>query len=64
MEKATVVHTSRTDKESVEFKWNFPEEPEKGKKIKFVYTVLQSFDQFWAMQESKEIKLISGKKFC
>ncbi len=55
-----MVHTTRTDKDSVAFKWTMPEGEtgEEGKaEVKFAYTVVQTFDKFWAAEESEAVTI-------
>merc|ERR1711974_62084 len=59
MDRATVTHTSRDDKETITFKWMAPSEAT-GKKVKMFATVVQEKTKFWVKLEADEITVDRG----
>ena len=60
--KATVMHTNDVDKNLIRFKWRYPRPIADGEQvlIKFVYSVVQTFDTFWIAQQLGYLKITPG----
>merc|ERR1711974_574385 len=59
MDRATVTHTNREDKEMITFKWTAPSEAT-GKKVKMFATVVQEKTKFWVKLSADEITVESS----